>query len=162
MVDRDRDVATRQEYAAETRSEVTTANNSLRIFQFATAAVGAILFIIGLVAVFGVDFDEWQRNSGSAVGFDFSPAVAIIAIVLGALLLAAALAGQDRTGAAVIAFLILAAGIAGLILSGMDDVDFEIARKTSTLFIVLGAIGFICSLIPWWSGRRYTEVNRVN
>ena len=52
-------------------------------------------------------------------------------------------------------FLVLAAGIAGMVFNDEPTSDVQVDASTATLFIALGAIGFVCSLIPWWSGRRY-------
>lgn len=137
------------------RDERTT-GNALRIFQLVTAGVGAVLFIFGLIAVFQVDFGAgWFKLSGEVADFGFSPAVAIGAIVLGAALLGVTLSDQDRAGAALVSFLVLAAGIAGMIFDDEPTADVQVDTSTATLFIVLGAIGFACSLVPWWSGRRY-------
>ncbi len=58
-------------------------------------------------------------------------------------------------------FLVLAAGIAGMIVDDDPTSDIQVDPSTATLLIVLGAIGFVCSLIPWWSGRSYRTTRRV-
>lgn len=134
--------------------DVETTGNALRIFQLVTAAVGAALFVLGLLAVFQVDFGVgWLKLSGEVADLAFSPAVAIGCIVLGAALLGATLSDQDRSGAALVSFLVLAAGIAGMVIDDDPTADIQVDPSTATVLIVLGAIGFVCSMIPWWSGR---------
>lgn len=136
--------------------------NSLRIFQFLTAAIGAIMFVIGLVAVFQVSFSgsALLDTTGAVAGFGFSAASAIAALVLGAGLLIAALADQSRSTASVVAFLSIAVGIAGLIINDQAAAEISVDRDSAALFIVLGALGFVFSLIPWWSGRQRRTVVR--
>lgn len=140
----------------EVQQEVRTGGDSLRIFQAIAALIGLAFFVAGLVAVFDVDFGGgWLRTTGEVAGLGFSPVGAIAAIVLGAALLGATLADQDRGSAAIVAFLIMAVGIAGLILNDQPDTEASVDTDSATAFIVLGAIAFVCSLVPWWSGRRY-------
>lgn len=136
--------------------------NSLRVFQFLTAAIGAILFVIGLLAVFQVSFSgsALLDTTGAVAGFGFSAVSAIAALVLGAGLLIAALADQSRSTASVIAFLSIAVGIAGLIINDQAAAEVTVDRDSAALFIVLGALAFVFSLIPWWSGRQRRTVVR--
>lgn len=142
--------------APPAETEVVTRTNGLRIFQAVAALVGAAVFLIGLLGVFDVDFDAgFLKLSGEVASFGVSPAVAIGAVVLGALLLVVTLADQDRGSAALVSFLVLAAGIAGLVFDDKPTSDFQVDGSTASLFVVLGAIAFLCSLVPWWSGRAY-------
>lgn len=130
---------------------------ALRIFQVLTAAVGAVLFVAGLVAVFRVDFGVgFFETSGAAADFGFSPALAIAAILLGGATMVAALAAQDRGSAAFVGLLTVAVGIAALVLEGEIPESVGVDRRSALLFVVLGAAIFVLSLIPWWSGRRRT------
>lgn len=137
-------------------TEVVARRGGLRIFQAVTALIGAAIFLVGLLGVFDVDFEAgFLKLSGEVGGFGMSPAIAIGAIILGAALLVVTLADQDRGSAALVAFLVLAAGIAGLVFDDKPTSDIQVDRSTASLFVVLGAIAFVCSLVPWWSGRSY-------
>lgn len=132
----------------------------LRIFQFLAAAAGAVLFVIGLVAVFRVNFSaDLLDNSAVVAGFGFSAVAAIAAILLGGLILATALGDQDRGLSGFIGLLTLLVGIAALIVEGQGAEDLDVDRRSAALFMVIGAIVFVLSLFPWWSGRR--EVVRI-
>ena len=140
----------------------TTGNPALRIFQVLTGAAGAVLFVLGLVAVFRVDFDAGFFTASAAVAdFAMSPAMAIAAIVLGGATLAAAFAAQDRGTAAFIGLLTLLIGIGALIFEGETAESIGVDRRSALLFVVLGAVIFVLSLIPWWSGRRQTTQVRT-
>jgi hypothetical protein len=131
----------------------------LRVFQLLAAAAGTVLFVMGIIAVFRVDFGAGFLDvSGSVGGFGFSPAMAIAAIVLGGATMVAALADQDRGSTAVIGLLTLLAGIAALVLEGEAPDAAGIDRRSALLFVVLGAVVFVLSLVPWWSARRSTYV----
>ena len=137
--------------------ETRTGNSGLRIFQVLTGLAGAALFVLGLVAVFRVDFDAGFFNASAAVAdFAVSPAMAIAAILLGGATLVAAFAAQDRGSAAFIGLLTLLIGIGALILEGETAESVGVDRRSALLFVVLGAVVFVLSLIPWWSGRRHT------
>lgn len=139
----------------------TTASAGLRIFQIATAIAGAVLFVIGLLAVFDVNFDlDLLDTSAVVAGYGFSAAAAIAAILLGGGILAAALADQDRGTTAFVGLVTLGVGIAGLIIDGQTDTGIQVDRDAASLFIIVGAVVFACSLVPWWSRRRVTTVVR--
>lgn len=142
--------------------EVETRNTSgagLRIFQIASAIAGAVLFLVGLRAVFDVNFDMDLLDTTAVVaGFGFSAAAAIAAILLGGAALATTLADQDRTGTAFVGLLTIGVGIAGLVIDGRVDTGVEVDRDAAALFIIAGALMFICSLVPWWSRRRVTTI----
>lgn len=140
------------------RVERTTRPDGLRVFQIVVALVGVAVFAIGLIGVFAVDFGAgFLKISGEVGDFGMSPAIAIGAVVLGAGLLVATIADQDRGSAAFVAFLVLAAGIAGLIFDDNPDSDVQVDRATAALFVVLGAIAFVAALVPWWSRREVVE-----
>jgi len=142
---------------AQVVQTTTTGSPALRIFQILTGAVGAVLFVAGLVAVFRVDFGAGMfETSGAVADFGFSPALAIAAIVLGGATMAAALAAQDRGSAAFVGLLTVVVGIAALVLEGEIPETVGVDRRSALLFVVLGAAIFVLSLIPWWSGRRRT------
>ena len=137
--------------------ETRTGSPGLRIFQVLTGIAGAVLFVMGLVAVFRVDFDAGFFNASAAVAdFAVSPAMAIAAILLGGATLVAAFAAQDRGSAAFVGLLTLLIGIGALIFEGETSESIGVDRRSALLFVVLGAIVFVLSLIPWWSGRRHT------
>ena len=147
---------------AQVVQDTTVGSPALRIFQVLTGAVGAILFVLGLIAVFRVDFGAGMfETSGAVADFGFSPALAIAAILLGGATMAAALAAQDRGTAAVVGLLTVAVGIAALILEGEIPETVGVDRRSALLFVVLGAAIFVLSLIPWWSGRRRTTTVRT-
>lgn len=130
---------------------------ALRIFQVLTGAVGAVLFVGGLVAVFRVDFGAgFFETSGAVAGFGFSPALALAAIVLGGAIMAAALAAGDRGAAAIVGLLTLIVGIVALVAEAEIPEEVGVDRRSALLFVVLGAAAFVLSLVPWWSGRRRT------
>lgn len=138
-----------------------TAASGLRVFQFLSAAGGAVLFLMGLIAVFRVDFNaKLLDTSADVFGFGFSATAAIAGILLGGAILAAALAYQDRGGAAFIGLLTMALGIAALVIDGQANADVDVNSRTVGLFIAIGAVVFVCSLVPWWSRRRETTVVR--
>jgi hypothetical protein len=144
--------------AVETRP--TTASAGLRIFQIVSAIAGAVLFGFGLAAVFDVDFGAgFLDSTGVVAGYAFSPAGAIAAILLGGAILISTLADQDRGSAAFIGLLTVVAGIAALIAEGQTS-DFQVDDKTAAMFIVAGAVVFLCSLVPWWGRRRVERVVR--
>lgn len=133
----------------------TVASAGLRIFQIASAIAGAALFVIGLLAVFDVDFGADLLDTTAVVAdFGFSAAAAIAAILLGGGILAATLADQDRGSAAFVGLATIAVGIAGLVIDGRTDTGVQVDRDAASLFIAVGAIVFACSLMPWWSRRR--------
>lgn len=137
------------------------ASAGLRIFQIAAAIAGAVLFVIGLLAVFDVNFDMDLLDTTAVVaGFGFSAAAAIAAILLGGGILASTLADQDRGSAAFVGLITIAVGIAGLIIDGRVDTGVQVDRDAAALFIIVGAVVFGCSLAPWWSRRRVTTVVR--
>ena len=137
--------------------ETRAGNPALRIFQVLTGLAGAALFVLGLVAVFRVDFDAGFFSASAAVAdFAVSPAMAIAAILLGGATLVAAFAAQDRGSAAFIGLLTLLIGIGALIFEGETSESIGVDRRSALLFVVLGAVVFVLSLIPWWSGRRHT------
>lgn len=148
--------------AYEVEHERSRGTQSLRIFQVLTAATGAILFLVGLLAVFEVSFDGDRifDTTGEVAGFGFSAALAGAALVLGAGILIASLADQSRTGAAIVAFLAILVGIAALVANDQPEADISVERGSAALFIVLGAVAFVLSLIPWWSGRQDRTVVR--
>ena len=155
------DPAGRPVVAERVEERPTAASAGLRIFQIASAIAGAALFIIGLVAVFKVDFGaDLLDTSASVAGFGFSAAAAIAAILLGGAILVSTLADQDRGGAAFVGLVTIAVGIAALIAEGQTDQDLQVDNRSAGLFIVVGAVVFLCSLVPWWSRRRVTTVVR--
>ena len=148
---------------AQIVQETTTGHPALRIFQVLTGVVGAVLFVLGLLAVFRVDFGVGMLDtSGAVADFGFSPALAIAAILLGGATMVAALAAQDRGTAAFVGLLTVVVGIAALILEGEIPESVGVDRRSALLFVVLGAVIFVLSLVPWWSGRRRTtQVRRA-
>lgn len=135
------------------------ASAGLRIFQIASAIAGAALFVIGLLAVFDVNFDMNLLDTTAVVaGFGFSAAAAIAAILLGGAILASTLADQDRGSTAFAGLITIAVGIAGLVIDGQTDTGVQVDRDAAGLFIIVGAVVFACSLVPWWSRRRVTTV----
>ena len=121
-----------------------------RAFQVLAAAGGAILFVMGIVAVFRVEFGAgFFETSGSVAGFGFSPALAIACVLLGGAILATSVADQDRGGTAFAALLTLAVGIGALVLEGGAD-QVGVDRQSALLMVVIGAIVFVLSLLPWW------------
>lgn len=127
----------------------------LRVFQIVAALLGAALFVVGLVAVFRVDFGAgFFQTTGDIAGYGFSPALAVAAVLLGGATLVATMADQDRTGTAVLGLLTLLVGIGALILQDRGTQDVSVDRRSAALFIVVGAVVFVLGLIPWWSRRR--------
>ena len=127
----------------------------LRVFQVLAAAAGAVLFVMGLVAVFRVDFGAgFFDTSGAIAGFGFSPAMAVAAILLGGAVMVATLADQDRGTAAFLGLFTLFVGIAGLVLEGEMADRVGVDRRSALLFVVIGAVVFVLSLVPWFAGRR--------
>jgi hypothetical protein len=132
-----------------------TADRGLRVFQILTAAAGAVLFVFGVLGAFRVDFgDNFLRTSGEVAGIGFSAAGALAALLLGAGIMAASLADQDRGTSAFLGILTLLVGIGGLIAEDQAPRDFTVDHQATTLFIVVGAAAFVLSLIPWWTHRR--------
>ena len=147
---------------AQVVQETTAGSPALRIFQVLTGAVGAVLFVLGLIAVFRVDFGAGMfETSGAVADFGFSPTLAIAAILLGGATMVAAFAAQDRGTAAFVGLLTVAVGVAALILEGEIPETVGVDRRSALLFVVLGAAIFVLSLIPWWSGRRRTTQVRA-
>ena len=137
------------------------ASAGLRIFQVASAIAGGILFAFGLIAIFGVDFNANLLDTTTEVAeFGFSAAAAIAAILLGGVILVATLADQDRGSAAFAGLLTLGAGIAALIFDGQSDTEIQVDNRSAGLFIIIGAVVFVMSLVPWWSRRRVVSVQR--
>ena len=112
-------------------------------------------------AVRDVNFDlDLLDTSAVVAGYGFSAAAAIAAILLGGGILASTLADQDRGSAAFVGLVTLAVGIAGLIIEGKVDTGIQVDRDAAGLFIIVGAVVFACSLVPWWSRRRVTTLVR--
>lgn len=145
--------------AQQVDTRPSAASAGLRIFQIASAIAGAALFVIGLLAVFDVNFDMNLLDTTAVVaGFGFSAAAAIAAILLGGAILASTLADQDRGSTAFAGLITIAVGIAGLVIDGQTDTGVQVDRDAAGLFIIVGAVVFACSLVPWWSRRRVTTV----
>lgn len=145
--------------AQQVDTRPTAASAGLRIFQIASAIAGAVLFVVGLLAVFDVDFGlDLLDTSAVVAGFGFSAAAAIAAILLGGAILATTLADQDRGGTAFAGLITIGVGIAGLVIDGQTDTGIQVDRDAAGLFIIVGAVVFACSLVPWWSRRRVTTV----
>jgi predicted anti-sigma-YlaC factor YlaD len=137
--------------------ETRRSGSGLRVFQLLAAAGGAVLFALGLFAVFEVDFgDGWARTTGEVAGLGFGAITAIAAIVLGGAILVATLADQDRAGAALAGLITLVVGIAGFVVQDNADADLQVDGGTAALFVAIGAAVFVLSLVPWWSRRRTT------
>ncbi|MEZ5138788.1 MAG: hypothetical protein R2702_19365 [Acidimicrobiales bacterium] len=137
------------------------ASSGLRVFQILAALGGAALFALGLFAVFQVDFgDGWLRTTGDVAGFGFSSVAAVAALVLGGLILVSALADQDRGATSIAGLLTLVAGIIGFIVQDNAETDIEVDGRAATLFVAIGAAVFVLALVPWWSRRRTTVVDR--
>jgi uncharacterized membrane protein len=127
----------------------------LRVFQLLTAAAGAVLFVFGLLAIFRADFDAGMVEASAAVaGFAFSPLTAVAAILLGGAVMVAALADQDRGAAGFLGLLTLVAGVVALVVEGEIDESIGVDRRSALLFVGIGAIVFVLSLVPWWTARR--------
>lgn len=147
--------------ATEVETRPTAGSAGLRIFQIVSALAGAVLFGIGLAAVFKVDFGAGLLDtSGEVAGYGFSAVGAVAAILLGGAILVSTLADQDRGSAAFVGLVTLAVGIAALVVEGQSESDLQVDNRSAGLFIVLGAIVFVCSLVPWWGRRRVTRVVR--
>lgn len=145
----------------QTVTEAHSTNPALRVFQVVAAVAGGILFVMGIIAVFRVDFGAgFMDTSGSVGGFGFSPAMAIAAILLGGATLAVTLADQDRGVASFVGLLTLLVGIAALALEGQIPDEVGVDRRSALLFVVLGAIVFVASLVPWISRRRRVTTYR--
>jgi len=155
------DPAGRPVAVQEVETRPAAASAYLRLFQIASAAAGAVLFVAGLLAVFKVDFGaDLLDTSASVGGFGFSAAAAIAAILLGGAILVSTLADQDRGGAAFVALVTIAIGIAALVADGQSDSGVQVDRRSAGLFIIVGAVVFVCSLVPWWSRRRVATTVR--
>ena len=153
--------ATQPVAAEQVVDRPSAASAGLRIFQIISALAGAALFILGILAIFNVDFGaNLLDTSASVAGYGFSAAGAIAALLLGGVILVATMADQDRGGAAFIGLLTIAVGIAALIADGQTDAQVEVDNRSAGLFIALGAVVFVCSLVPWWSNRRVSTVVR--
>jgi hypothetical protein len=150
----------RRSAPAQVEEHPPAGSGALRIFQIVTALAGGALFAMGLIAVFRVDFGgDLLATSGAVASYGFSPVGAVAAIVLGGATLISALADQDRAGASFVGLLTIAVGIGALIAEGQAD-DFQVDNRSAALFIAIGAVVFLCSLVPWWSRRRVTTVVR--
>lgn len=147
--------------AQQVETRPTAASAGLRVFQIASAVAGAALFVIGLLAVFDVNFDlDLLDTTAVVAGFGFSAAAAIAAILLGGAILATTLADQDRGSSAFVGLITIAVGIAGLVIDGRVDTGVQVDRDAAALFIIVGAVVFVCSLVPWWSRRQVTTIVR--
>jgi hypothetical protein len=152
LTDRE-DVIVREErrYPAE---EPTVATQGLRVFQLVAGAAGAVLFAFGLVAALRVDFGApFFETSGTVFGTGFSGATAIVAILLGGALLATAIGDQDRGSTAFIGLVVLLVGIAGFAIEDQAIDDVQVDRDAAVLFLIVGAVAFVSSLVPWWTAR---------
>ena len=137
------------------------ASLGLRLFQIASGLAGALLFALGLLAIFKVDFGVDLLDTSAAVGgFGFSAAGAIAAILLGGLILIATMADQDRGSTAFVGLITIAVGIAALVLDGQSTDSMQVDHRSAGLFVVVGAVVFVCSLVPWWSRRQVVTVVR--
>lgn len=136
------------------------AASGLRVFQLLAAVAGGFLFVVGLVAVFRVEFSAgFFQVSAAVLDLGFSPAMAVAAILLGGATLVATLADQDRGSAAFIGLLTLLVGVAALVLEGEAVEGVQVDRGSALLFVAVGAAVFVLSLVPWFAGRR--RVTRV-
>jgi len=155
------DVDGRPIVAEQVETRPTAASAGLRVFQIASAIAGAVLFVFGLMAIFKVDFGaDLLDTSASVAGYGFSAVAAIAAILLGGAILVSTLADQDRGGSAFVGLITIALGIAALVVEGQPDTQVQVDNRSAGLFIIIGAVVFVCSLVPWWSRRRVTTVVR--
>ena len=155
------DVDGRPIVAEQVETRPTAASAGLRIFQIASAIAGAVLFAFGLMAICEVDFGaDLLDTSASVAGYGFSAVAAIAAILLGGAILVSTLADQDRGGSAFVGLITIALGIAALVVEGQPDTQVQVDNRSAGLFIIIGAVVFVCSLVPWWSRRRVTTVVR--
>ena len=69
-------------------------------------------------------------------------------------------ADQDRGATSLAGLLTLAAGIVGFIVQDNAETDIEVDGRAATLFVAIGAAVFVLALVPWWSRRRTTVVDR--
>lgn len=133
----------------------------LRVAQVIAGLAGAILFVMGVIAVARVDFGaSLVETSGSVGGFGFSAVMALAAILLGAITLVTAFADQDRGSTAIIGIITLLVGVGALIAEGQIPEEVNVDRRSAMLFIVLGAVAFVASLVPWFTVRRSVEPTR--
>lgn len=138
-----------------------TASAAWRVFQLLAAAAGGFLFGVGLVGIFRVDFDAgFLEATAQVLGFALSPMTAVAAVLLGGAVLVSALADQDRGATAFIGLLTLIAGVVGMAVEGEIDQSVGVDRRAALLFVAVGAIVFLLSLVPWWSNRRRTVTLR--
>lgn len=146
----------------EVREVTRPGSPMLRIFQVLAAIAGAVLFVMGLIAAFRVDFGaDLLDNTAGVGGYGFSAAGAIAAILLGGAILATALGNQDRGITAFLGLLTLLVGIGALIIEGQAPDELDVDRRSAGLFMVIGAIVFLTSLVPWWTRRReYVRIER--
>ncbi len=155
------DSAGRPIVAEQVETRPAAASAGLRVFQIASAIAGGVLFVFGLMAIFKVDFDaDVLDTSASVAGYGFSAVAAIAAILLGGATLVSTLADQDRGSSAFVGLITIALGIAALVVEGQSESDLQVDNRSAALFITLGAVVFVCSLVPWWSRRRVTTVVR--
>jgi hypothetical protein len=133
-----------------------TAGVGLRAFQILAALGGGILFALGLLAVFDVDFANALDTSAEVGGFGFSAVAAVAALVLGGAILASTLADQDRGGTAMLGLVTLIVGIVGFVVEDNASADVQVDGRAAALFVILGAAVFVLSLVPWWTRRRTT------
>lgn len=152
----ERQVAAPQQVSTEqVVDRPTAASAGLRVFQVLTAVAGGVLFVMGLVAIFRADFGAGMLEASAGVaGFAFSPVTAVAAVLLGGAILVASLADQDRGGSAFLGLVTLLAGVVALALEGEIDRSIGVDRRAALLFVGIGAVVFVLSLVPWWSLRR--------
>jgi hypothetical protein len=137
------------------RREVSTVGGARRLLQLLAGAAGAVLFVMGIVAIFRIDTAAPLLDTTTAVaGFGFSAVTAVAAILLGGATMAAALADQDRGGTAMVGLLTVLAGIVALFVEGQVPERVGVERDSALLFVGVGAAVFLLSMVPWWRRRR--------
>lgn len=129
------------------------------------AVIGGAMFLVGLVAVFRVDFGgDLLATTGTVVGFGFSPVLAIATVLLGGAALVAAISDRDSGSTAFVGLLTIVVAIVGLMLNGrmIADTLVSVDRQALLALALAGAGLFLVGLMPWWTVRRQRTVARYD
>jgi hypothetical protein len=121
-------------------------------------AMGVVLVVIGLVALArtGLPVDDLTGPTASVGPFERTPLMALIEIVAGLLVIAAAVSG-DRAALVTVGLLALIFGIVWLIEPGAFADALGAGMATAVLYLLLGIVAIVAGMIAWRGGAAVQE-----
>jgi hypothetical protein len=151
---RDRDADLRDDVVEE-RVRATGHETTNTVARVIASLVAAVPVVIGLVALIRLDWtDGFSSPPVDVLGMPFTPAVAIVTLVLGLFALGAA-AGADRASKIAVGAVLGCVGLA-ILLAGSARADYDLATGHGWLALVVGAVLLLAGLTirhAWGTSR---------